>query len=954
MSTNDQAEIQVAGDVCLDVVGIPEPAPPASTKLPNNWQLTGEKRTHFLLGGALLVANWIRAAVPGASVQAIRPCLPAALAYGKEPDLPLTNDEFLRLAERFKRDEIVHSLLELDCFRATPSIKDSDRMRIDQVHGFSGPQEGDPTLKLLPPEGSTRPPDMIVLDDTGNRFRRSPDQWPLALTDQDRTIQPLVVYKLHRPLPRGAEQPGTLWQTVADRCLENRIIIVSIDDLRDLDAPISRGMSWERTALDLVWQLLHVPSFAPLRDCPHLIVRMGLDGALYWNRNPKPTGENDPQHRAWLIYDPTGIEGTGDSACEGKMVGYGAAFTAALVKHLAIAGTQERLPLRHDEKQEVLGPSSCIEAGIKAGLVASRRLLKIGYGSRGAAQPDYPSGELFAADKKDDSFFACQAVPTIPQAVTPDRGYWRLLDSIFQGKTALLHRAVALTATNAEPTDPLDKEAKGLLKQVPTAVFAKALRTSDRREIENYRALYALLLDYIGQQTPRPLSVAVFGPPGAGKSFGVTKVAEALSQLGGRRPIETLTFNLSQYQAPEQLADAFHLVRDLVLRGKIPLVFFDEFDTSLGGTRLGWLRYFLAPMQDAVFLDRGTPHPIGQAIFVFAGGTCSTYAEFSVPFHEQKKPAALDELQRKGSEARIREFKDAKGPDFLSRLRGTLDVPGLDLSTPFDPFGPVEAFPCEAAILLRRAGILAYQLGQKAPKLRDSDQALQVSPPVLRALLHLPEFEHGNRSFEALLDMSRLRRSQKFTPSLLPIAGHVGLHANALHLNQLLATDYPFPPEERELIAQSIHQRYVEQRKSNPQHNPEDVALKDWPALPDDLKDSNREQADHIAGKLRAAGLWFRKKIPGALPVSGVQQVLEQHVETLAKSEHSRWVAEKRRQGWIAAPCKEVKCRNDLLRLHNCLFPWEELSEETKELDRRPVRDIPIHLEAAGYEIVSS
>ncbi len=31
---------------------------------------------------------------------------------------------------------------------------------------------------------------------------------------------------------------------------------------------------------------------------------------------------------------------------------------------------------------------------------------------------------------------------------------------------------------------------------------------------------------------------------------------------------------------------------------RIPLVFWDEFDTSLDGRPLGWLRYFLAPMQD--------------------------------------------------------------------------------------------------------------------------------------------------------------------------------------------------------------------------------------------------------------------------------------------------------------------------------------------------------------------
>lgn len=138
---------------------------------------------------------------------------------------------------------------------------------------------------------------------------------------------------------------------------------------------------------------------------------------------------------------------------------------------------------------------------------------------------------------------------------------------------------------------------------------------------------------------------------------------------------------------------------------------------------LGWLRYFLAPMQDAEFLDQGTPHPIGQAIFVFAGGTCSSYAEFAKPFLD---PATSEELRE--------EFKAAKGPDFLSRLRGSLDIPGLDLNSTFDAYGPMEEYPCEAAILLRRAGILAHLLGEKAPHLRDSSNALQVSSAVLRAL----------------------------------------------------------------------------------------------------------------------------------------------------------------------------------------------------------------------------
>jgi hypothetical protein len=65
-------------------------------------------------------------------------------------------------------------------------------------------------------------------------------------------------------------------------------------------------------------------------------------------------------------------------------------------------------------------------------------------------------------------------------------------------------------------------------------------------------------------------------------------------------------------------------VRDVGLSGALPLVFWDEFDTALEGKKLGWLRYFLAPMQDGRFQDGQLVHPIGRSIFVFAGGTSTT------------------------------------------------------------------------------------------------------------------------------------------------------------------------------------------------------------------------------------------------------------------------------------------------------------------------------------------
>ena len=487
-----------------------------------------------------------------------------------------------------------------------------------------------------------------------------------------------------------------------------------------------------------------------------------------------------------------------------------------------------------------------------------------------------------------------------------------------------------------------DKDAGRLLKQVPVAVFAD-LRAYDRREIECYRAVYSVMSDYVRQQVARrPLNLAVFGPPGAGKSFGVKQVAKALEQSGSRA-IETLTFNLSQYRSPDELAAAFHLVRDVVLRGKVPLVFFDEFDTALADTPLGWLRYFLSPMQDAEFLDRGTPHPIGQSIFVFAGGTCGSYEEFARPFLRKDDPGFDSE--------KVKDFRDSKGPDFLSRLRGTLDIPGLDLYAEYDAYGPTEAFPCEAAILLRRANILASQLKEKAPGLADAGKTLQVSEPVIRALLHLPKFAHGNRSFEALLDISHLAGQTRFTPSLLPSNAHAALHANAGQLMQLLAKDYPYPDKEREKIAEAVHRAYLKTREKEGPLDPTDRSTREWKVLDEDLKESNRQQADHIAIKLRAIGLWFRKAISGIQMSGALERYFQSNVERLARAEHDRWVAEKRRAGWIPASDMKRESRDRFLLRHNFIFEWDQLDDSIKDLDRNAVRKIPELLRAAGYEV---
>ena len=79
----------------------------------------------------------------------------------------------------------------------------------------------------------------------------------------------------------------------------------------------------------------------------------------------------------------------------------------------------------------------------------------------------------------------------------------------------------------------------------------------------------ALIRDYADRQShSRPLSIAVFGKPGSGKSFAVREILSHLK-------IETdpLTFNLSQFSNANELKPALQSVQTVGLSKKLPVVF---------------------------------------------------------------------------------------------------------------------------------------------------------------------------------------------------------------------------------------------------------------------------------------------------------------------------------------------------------------------------------------------
>jgi hypothetical protein len=776
----------------------------------------------------------------------------------------------------------------------------TDFLGVMRAHSSCGPMS-------LP--GAT---DVLVIDDGNLGFR------DVAFGADDELDARWVLLSMAAPVATGA-----LWDrltAVSDRL----VVVTTIDDLRASEVEVSRELSWERTAQDLVGELLHDPAVNDLSRSAHLVVSFNSAGALLLSK-----AESGPA--ATLVFDPLAVEGSWEQGSAGGMVGYTSCLVAGLARALIVDPDAPDLV-----------------SGIRRGLAAMRTLHEGGYDEqvvREIRTLRFPVRAVVATLESEPHTHAVASVPLLsaPEA----RESWTILSDRHTGGLETLAKRVVIEGP--EQT----------LEGVPIGRFGKLL-TVDRREIEGYGSIRTLIREYAQQTRPkRPLSIAVFGPPGAGKSFGVSEVARAV--LPDR--VRPLTFNCSQLGQPADLVAALHQVRDVALEGALPLVFWDEFDSALDGRPLGWLRYFLAPMQDGAFQEGQLVHPIGPAIFVFAGGTSERMAAFAAQTSDA--------------------FRLAKGPDFVSRLKGYVDVLGPN------PVGP--DLDSDPYCLIRRAILLRSMLSRDVPGILHSEHGLKlldIDPGVLRGFLLINRFRHGARSMETIVTMSMLSGKTRYERSCLPAGAQLDLHVDAAEFRSLvhrfdlgtelsdrlaeaahvvwcarmLGAGYTWgEPTDDYLRAHTLLEPYAGRAGTEAAH----PALVSFGALPETVREENRAVVRDIPNKLAAAGYVMR---PGHGPVRE-RSLSGDEVERLAEAEHERWMLRHLDNGWrYGSP------RDDDKRLHPSILPWRklsdddrrqrygrfaecigdgELSEEEKEKDRDVVRAIPRILSLAAYTIDS-
>ena len=300
-----------------------------------------------------------------------------------------------------------------------PQDKDKEAWRVEEFLGLnkarsSSAQEWQKVVDDSSEAG------LVVLDDAALGFRDHPELWPMSLhTEGD--DRPWILLKMARPLAQGP-----LWEHLLDGFADRMVVVATVDDLRLSEVQVSRELSWERTAQDVFWELLHNPCVKSLSRCAHVVISFGPAGAILLSR--QETGEK-PNFEASLFFDPKVIERMWEKDVPGGMVGYTTCLAAGMARQWLLANGAPNIP-----------------AGIQSGLVATRTLHLEGYGERGTPAAEvrlvFPVDKISAAlgaplkgfsiaPIQDPVRFILQKGTQVEKPVA--EGFWTILQDRFKG-----------------------------------------------------------------------------------------------------------------------------------------------------------------------------------------------------------------------------------------------------------------------------------------------------------------------------------------------------------------------------------------------------------------------------------------------------------------------------------------------------------------------------------------
>ena len=788
--------------------------------------------------------------------------------------------------------------------------------RIRQFLGCDTSSADENMTQYLPDEPSS--PDVLVLDHLGlGFFGNDTDK---LMTWMEKVNPTNIILKIS-----SMREPAAALERLLHKYSKNLTIVLPARAIRDRGAAISQGLSWDRTIEDTVAEFENGVSSTDLARCHRVVIPFDHEGVGSFSVGLER-----------FLYHPREHEGALKTRMPGRIFGTSSIFVSALVRHM-------------------LDPGNCpLFVALGRALAASRSNHECGgayHSKRGIAFDSDAAHEEIKGilNWKPEKEKGNEPAGTFSSSFSHDilsdpvlKTQLACKSDLLRDLTGLGYEYVAATALDTVLRGPDEA-----MQNAPMVRYGNYL-TADRQEIERINAIRGFIVSY--QTNPKdrkPLSIAVFGPPGSGKSFAIKQLSREL--FGSKK--SSLEFNLSQFSDLRELHVAFHRVRDASIRGEIPLVFWDEFDSN----DLKWLKEFLAPMQDAEFRDGSVLHPFGKAIFVFAGGTCATFEAFD-------QSQVTDETKR-GT------FGTKKGPDFVSRLRGFVNIKGPNPQGNTSCFmgdlaqgekGLAKEKPYEElseedpAHLIRRAILLRSIFERSCPHLIDPKTKIaSITTAVVRGFLRVEKFLHGARSLEAIVNMSNLMDVHNFGAAELPAADLLNLHVSRDFMNKI--KEGQLEVSMIEILAEACHDAWMKQNKDNgyiygakrddkssPKTHP---LMVPYSKLSEQDKEGNRKTARLTHAKLSETGL---QVVQAGKPTKGdsVSAFTDEERRKLMEIEHDIWMRGHLIKGYIYA--KETK---EELLLHRDIEQFDSVPVEDQKLDQAIIDSILPALLKTGFLI---
>jgi hypothetical protein len=284
---------------------------------------------------------------------------------------------------------------------------------------------------------------------------------------------------------------------------------------------------------------------------------------------------------------------------------------------------------------------------------------------------------------------------------------------------------------------------------------------------------------------------------------------------------------MSQFVNEDDLVRSFKLITESGAQGKVPVVFWDEYDSNRGTQSFGWLQTLLEPMQSRNHASGA----IGRAVFIFAGSrfkrrediiSCEKLNNLQLLSRTLIRNCELKELEERKLSHYFRpslqtnqtdkyimqedikikfvDFVSNKGLDFKRRLHYTFEISGVNKFKPsgvncsdVNPIGENQpeanttfvvnspgdnqAESDDFSFLFKRAQI-ARLVFSKTAKQCFADHAadpnkseLNISESAAGALLNPDvEFVHGASSCEAICNLMQHGSATMILASSFPSA----------------------------------------------------------------------------------------------------------------------------------------------------------------------------------------